>query len=163
MSDYERTSRECVTINQLRPELVSAIRAFLEKNDLKNIESEIVMCCETTSTKRRKGLFDGLLGGDPDPVHYIGVLITPTWLIWGRNGAKYGTAVSSARTSEIEIPKTDLRLQQMGLNNSQDGISIFGFINGSAERASAYIGLGKESAALRFIEILKDTIAKAKR
>ena len=78
MSDYERTSRECVTHNQLRPELVTAISTYLEKNDLTNVGSEIIMCCETTSTKRRKGLFDGLLGVDQDPVHYIGVLITPT-------------------------------------------------------------------------------------
>ncbi len=65
--------------------------------------------------------------------------------------------------SEIEIPKTDNRLQQMGIDIEQDGMSVFGFINGSAERVSAFIGLGQEPAAHKFREMLKDTIAKTKR
>jgi hypothetical protein len=151
-----------MVFNQLRPELIAAIRSYLERNDLMNLESEIIMCCETTSTKRHKGFFDGLLGGDPDPVHYTGILITPTWLIWARSGAKYGTAVSSARMSEIEPPKTDLRLQQMGIKAEQDGVSIFGFINGSTERVSAFIGLGPEPVAQKFRSVLRDLIAKAR-
>ena len=91
MGDYNQSTREC-SFGQMHPELVSAIREYVEKHEMGSVEAEITICCETTSEKKRKSVFASI-GTDPDLVHYTGVLLTPTWLIWARSGAKSGTTV----------------------------------------------------------------------
>lgn len=163
MGDYNRASREC-TFGQLRPEIVSAIREYVLKHELGSLEAEIIACVETASEKKKKGLFAGFLGSDPDPVHHTGVLLTPAWLIWARSGAKYGVAVSSARLSEIEITDLASRFKDLGPKAIDDeGLTVFGFVNGSPERVSAFIGLGSETAAYKFRQTVKSSVAQAKR
>jgi hypothetical protein len=156
MGDYNRSTREC-TFSQLRPELVSAIREQVEKQELGDIEAEILACCETTSEKKKKkrGLFGSLLGGDPDPVHYTGVIVTPTWLIWARSGAKSGTVVAWARLRDIQVKDFESELID------DTGLEVFGFIGRSRERGQAFIGLGPESAAKRFGDAVKSAVAQA--
>ena len=58
MSDYMHTTREC-TLDSLRPELAAALRNYIEKHELGDLEPTVLICCETTSTKKKKGLFGG--------------------------------------------------------------------------------------------------------
>ncbi len=153
MGDYNRTTREC-SFGQMRPELVSAIREYAEKHEMGSVEAEIAICCETTSEKKRKGLFASR-GADPDPVHYTGVLLTPTWLIWARSGAKSGTTVVSARLKEIEIQDFASKLID------DTGLEVFGFVGDTPERGHAFIGLGSESGAQKMREMVREAVAKA--
>ena len=53
MSDYHRFTKEC-SFGQLRPELARAIREYAQNHrELGNVEVEVLMCCETTSEKKR--------------------------------------------------------------------------------------------------------------
>ncbi len=54
MGDFLRTTRESM-INNLNPVLVATIRAHIEKYELGDIDSSALICCETTSTKQKKG------------------------------------------------------------------------------------------------------------
>ena len=56
MGDYMRSTRECA-FGQLRPELVQAIRDYLQKHELGTIDADILICCETTSEKTKRGFF----------------------------------------------------------------------------------------------------------
>ena len=56
MGDYLRTTRE-VMLNELNPVLATAVRAHIEKYELGDINASVLMCCETTSTKQKRGLF----------------------------------------------------------------------------------------------------------
>jgi hypothetical protein len=159
MGDYNRSTRECV-FEQLRPEMVSAIRAHAEKYALSDLESNILMCCETTSEKKKKGFvasifFSSLLGGDPDPVHYTGIFVTPKWLVWIHSGAKRGVHVSTAKLKDVSVSDFNSKLVD------DTGLEVFGFIGGRAERVTAFIGLGAGSVAQRFSETVKRAIEQA--
>lgn len=160
MDEYERSTRECLNLNHMRAELAGAIRTYFAENDLKKLEGEAIFFCETTSTKRKVSLADRLLFGNPDKVHHEGILLTPRWLFWARSGEKYGTSVSFARLSEIELQNTSEELRKMNAKIIPEGIWVFGLINHLPKRATAFIGLGKEPAAEKFRALLKEAIQK---
>ena len=145
MGEYIRSTRAC-SFEQLRPELVSAIREYVADRKLGDIEPDILMCCETTSEKLKKGFFRSLMGGDPDPIHYIGALVTPIWLIWARSGPKSGTVVLSARLKDVQVKDFESDLIQ------DTGLEVFGFVGNSTERMHVFIGLGQEPPAQKFAE-----------
>jgi len=148
VGDYMRSTRECA-FGQLRPELVQAIRDYLQKHELGTIEADISICCETMSEKKKKGFLRTLLGDNSDAIHYTGMLVTPGWLIWATWGAKSGVVIMAARLEDIQV--TDFASQLI----NDTGLEVFGFLSGFAERVSAFIGLGPEPAAERFSATVK--------
>jgi hypothetical protein len=159
MGDYRRSTREC-TFDRLRPELVEAIRAHAQQHDLGDVEHEALICCETTNEKIKSGgLFGKLLGGDPDRVHYSGLVVTPRWLIWATSGAKRGTTVLSNRLHDTEVHD----IESMPYNElmKDTGLEVTAFFTGRLERAQAFIGLGPEPAAQNVRSVLKDALRKA--
>jgi len=146
-----RSTRECA-FGQLRPELVQTIRDYLQKHELGTIEADILICCETTSKKTKRGFFRNLVGGDSDPIHYTGMLVTPGWLIWATCGAKFGVVVMAARLQDIQVMDGTTQV----INDT--GLEVFGFLSGFAERVSAFIGLGPEPAAERFSAAVKAAV-----
>jgi hypothetical protein len=168
-SQYERSTRECA-FDELQPALAAAIKEHVQDRELGDVLSKVLICCETTSERRRLGRLQALkarLGGtyDPDPVHYTGVVVTPSWLIWGTSGEQRGTQILSARLREIEVQdyaKELARFKEVAKLGIEDtGITIFGVIGGFRERASAFIGLGREEAAEKLKRVLRETIQKA--
>ncbi len=143
MGDYNRSSRIC-SLNQLRPELAQAVRVYWQQHEMNDLELQVSLCCETTSEKKKKGFFASFGSSDPDPVHYTAALITPAWLFWARSGAKYGTAVMAARWRDIQVSKFASSLM------SDSGLTVSGLFAGSAEQASAFIGLGEDAAGQQF-------------
>lgn len=89
MSTVTRRTRAC-TIETLDEGLKAAIRAHGTKYRLADIESDILMCCETISVHKKKGLFGGI------KTSLSAVYVTPKWLVWvesnERNDARAGTA-----------------------------------------------------------------------
>jgi len=119
------------------------------KARVRTIEADILICCETTSEKTKRGFFRNLVGGDSDLIHYTGMLVTPGWLIWATCGAKFGVVVMAARLQDIQVMDGTTQL----INDT--GLEVFGFLSGFAERVSAFIGLGPEPAAERFSATVK--------
>src|SRR3712207_6139100 len=101
MREYRRTTREC-SVAELHPELMKAVREYAGKQNLGDLESEVVICCETTSERLKKGLLSRLFG-DPDAIHHTAMLLTPALLIWGTTGKRRGTSIVSARLADIEV------------------------------------------------------------
>lgn len=56
MDAYTRSTREC-TFGEMCPELTAAIRKHIETCKLGDIESSLLICCETTSTREKSGYF----------------------------------------------------------------------------------------------------------
>jgi len=59
MNTFTRTTRAC-TLETLDEDLKAVMRAHITKYGLGDIESDILMCCETTSIRQKKGLFGGI-------------------------------------------------------------------------------------------------------
>ena len=154
MGDYNRSTREC-TFEQLRPEIIDAMRMYAKKHGLWGFEPDIVMCVETTSEKKKTGMVGGLLGGDPDPVHYLGIVLTPRHMIWARSGKKYGKVVLSAALKEIEVKDFASPLVD------DTGLEVYGFVEGAEEKVTAFIELDDGLAAQIFKERLKSAITQA--
>ena len=150
-----RSTRECA-YGQLRPELVQAIRDYLQKHELGTIEADILICCETTSEKTKRGFFRNLVGGDSDLIHYTGMLVTPGWLIWATCEAQFGVVVMAARLQDIQVMDGTTQL----INDT--GLEVFGFLSGFAERVSAFVGLGPEPAAQKFRAAVKAALAQGR-
>ena len=167
MGDYRRSTREC-NVDRLRPELVEAIRAHAQEHELGDVEREALICCETTNEKHKSGgLFGKLLGGDPDKVHYTGLVVTPRWLIWAISGAKRGVTVLSSRLHDLEARDFESTpmyqmLQKQGKTEMLDaGLEVTGFFSDRLERGTMFIGLGPEPAAQQMRDVLKDAVKKA--
>lgn len=160
MSDYQRSTRAC-TFEQLQPESVLAVRRHIEDQEMDDIESSILYCCETTSELKRLGFFTRLTGKltgrfPHGQVHYTGVFVTPEWLFNVITSAKSGSVVWSAKLTDIEF-----RENEFGHLIEDTGFNVFGFIGRSREKVLVFIGMGKEQAAKDLENTLKDALQKA--
>ena len=101
MSDYIRDTRQC-TLETMKPTLANAIRAHIEKYDLHDVPGNILACCETISTKKKKGLF----AGKPEDI-FTGVVLTPKWLVWAAGRENETPGVLSAKLRDIQTRRQE--------------------------------------------------------
>ncbi len=153
MSNYRRFTREC-TLEQLRPELLHALREYLLGHGLADVETQIVMCCETISEKQKTSFLASLLGEERDDTYYTGAFFTPQLLVWVRSGDKTGAVVVSAQLREIHVRPFASPLVR------DAGLEVIGYVGDSRARIRGYIGLGTELAASRFCEAVKQAVDK---
>jgi hypothetical protein len=135
--------------------MVSAIRLDLAEKGLTAIEDEIILCCETMSEKKKKALFTGILDIETGPIHYIGVFITPAWLVWSRWSIKTGTVVSTARLKDVQITE----FQSPLIDDS--GLEVTGIINNSPQPMQAFIGADHNPAGEHLRQVIQETTALA--
>jgi len=153
MGDYVRTTREC-TLDNLNPLLAEALRAHIEKHELGNVAASSLICCETTSTKQKKGLF----GGKAEVI-LTGMLLTSHWLIWATGKAGEAPGVLSARLRDIQVQ--DYEHSDLAKLIQDTGLNISGLRTDAINLGSSFIGLGAEPAAQKFRSMLKAAIAQA--
>ncbi|MCA9934730.1 MAG: hypothetical protein H6662_01640 [Ardenticatenaceae bacterium] len=151
MGDYIRSTREC-TPDSMNPLLSAAIRTHLEKYELGDAIASPLMCCETTSTKKKKGLF-----GSKVEVTLLGVILTSKWLFWAVGKESETPGVLSARLRELRVQ--DYEKSEMYKLVQDTGMNVSGLRTGAGDAGTAFIGLGPEVAAQKFRALLKETIA----
>ena len=153
MGEYQRTTHEC-SLGSMHPGLAASIRAHIQKFELGDIEVSALMCCETVSTRQKKGLF-----GSKDEVVLTGVLLTPEWLVWATGKENDPPDVLSARLRDIHVQ--DYETSDMYKMIADSGLNIRGLRTSATRLGVTFIGLGPEAAADKFRELLKDAIEKA--
>lgn len=152
MKEYQRNTKQS-NFNSLPLETVQACRKYFEDHELEKIESNILLCCETTSSKVKQGFFGKLFGGG-NFVHFTAVFFTPERLFWANTDQKNHIVVLSAKFSEVEITDFDSKLIE------DNGLNVFGSIGHFKERVQAFIGFGEEPFANEFRRKLKETARK---
>jgi hypothetical protein len=152
MGEYHRVTRGC-TLDGMRPALADAIRAYIEKRELRDVAAAALMCCETISTKQKKRLF-----GRKTEVMLLGALLTPQWLIWAVGKESEDPGVLAARLRDIHVQDYETTTFHKMIPDT--GIHIDGLRTGK-DVGSAFIGLGTEPAAQQFRDALKEAIAQA--
>jgi hypothetical protein len=155
MSDYIRTTREC-SVNQLRPEILQAMRNFFRERELGDVGSDSLLCCETISRKKNDSKMTSLLGDDRDTTLYTGMLLTSQFLLWVHFGDRTGIRLNAAKLSEIQVEF------HTSLFSKDVGLEIIGYISDARSRVRGYIGMGTEPAAQKFCEEVKQATLKAK-
>ncbi len=154
MSTYDRTTRECL-VNELRPELYQAVQDYFRAQQLGDPETEAIICCETTSTKKRAGRLASWLGGEGDATVYTGMLLTARRLIWVRSGDGSAVVLTAADLKEIRVRAYASPL------TGDTGLEVYGFIGDSKGRVRGYIGMGPGAAAQKFCEAAVQAVAAA--
>jgi hypothetical protein len=161
MGEWNRSTREC-RLDDMTPELNTAIQAHIESYNLGSILDDYRMCIETVSQKKKKGLFGG--GGDQSVL--AAVILTPAWLVWAVLGDKSGAAALSARLDELVVEDYASTPRYKLLPDT--GIEVTGVFTGRVgmegnQQVSMFIGLGEEPAALQFKDALMRAIQDIKK
>lgn len=153
MSDYNRTTRAC-SVEQLHPELLQAIQDYFQKNELGDLQTEALACCETVSTKKNIGKLAFWFSGNPDTTIYLDIVLTSQFLIWVHHGDKTGMRVNGANLKNIRTE------YYMSLSKQEAHLSIMGYISDAKSGVRGTIALGPEPEAEAFCEQVKQAILK---
>lgn len=153
MNAYTRSTREC-KFGDLHPELSTAIRNHIEIYKLGEIESSILICCETTSTSKKTGLF-----ASGDETSITGMFVTTQFLIWTGGKEKGKPSVRSALLRNIEVQ--DFENTAMYRVNPDSGMNIVGRYTDVTKQGQSFIGLGPDPAGEKFRQVLQHAIQKA--
>ena len=153
MGEYQRVTKEC-TLDSMRPELAKAIKEHIERYELEGVIENALICCETTSTKETKKLF-----GRKTEIEIGGIILTPKWLIWAGGKENEKAGVLSSRLQDLRVQDYEkTRMYQM---IEDTGVNVDGFRTGQGiDSGSVFIGLGKEPAAAKFREMLKEALTQ---
>jgi len=151
MKAFTRSTHEG-TIENMRPELSSAIRKHIEIYQLGDIESSFLICCETTSTSQKTGLF-----ANGNETTITGMLVTPQLLVW-TNEKKGKPVVTSALLRNIDA--NDFENTAMYKVNPDSGMNITGRYTDVTKQGQSFIGLGSDPAGEKFRQVLQHAIQK---
>jgi len=153
MNAYTRSTREC-KFGDMRHELAVAIRKHSETYKLGDIESSLLVCFETTSTRRKTSLFKN---GDETTI--TAMLITSKLLVWtnGKNNGK--PFVISALLRNIDMQ--DFENSAMFRVNPDTGINISARYSDVTKQGQSFIGLGSDPAGEKFRLALQHAIQRA--
>ena len=153
MNAYTRSTREC-TFADLPPELVAAIRKHIQKYKLEDIESSHLICCETTSTIHKTGLF-----ASGSETTCTGMLVTAQLLVWTNGEKKDKPTVRSAWLRNMDAQ--DFENTAMYRVNPDTGMNISGRYTDVTKQGQAFVGLGTDSAGEKFRQVLQHAIQRA--
>jgi len=153
MNAYTGSARECV-FAELRPELAIAIRKHIDTYKLGDIEASLLICCETTSTRQKTGLFTS---GDETTI--AGMFVTSQLLVWANGKEKGKPAVTSALLRNIDAH--DFENTAMYQVKPDSGMNISGRYTDVTKQGQSFIGLGSDPAGEKFRQVLQHAIQKA--
>lgn len=152
MGDYKHTTREC-TLDAARPELRAALRAHVEKYNLGDVLSSVVVCVETTSEKIKKGLFGG------GEMVYTAAVLTKDWLIWANSGTKVTPHARSARLNQITVQ--DYAAGSFAKMIPDTGVNVEGLTTDSSGAGMTFVRLEENAAGRKFREALIAAVQSA--
>jgi hypothetical protein len=157
-SGWRRDTRVCATID-LRPDLLTAIRAHLALHELDTAEAQALVCFETESRRTKKrGLLERLSEA-PKETMTNAVIVTPTRLIWAQAADEGEPYVTSELLGGLEV--TDYE-ESAGYTRLPDsGLWIRGVTVSSGRTGTLFFGLGEGPDADRARYILKAAVKAA--
>ena len=153
MNVRNRSTHECTFVD-LRPDLVTAIRNHIENYKLGEVESSLLICCETTSTTQKTGLFTN---GSETTI--TAMLVTDQLLVWTNGKKKAKPTVRSAWLRSIDAQ--DFENTAMYQVNPDSGLNVTGRYTDVTKQGQAFIGLGTDPAGEKFRQVLQHAIQKA--
>lgn len=149
MNVATRKTRAC-TIDSLDQELKAAMRAHGIKFDLQDIESDILMCCETITVYQKKGFFGGI------KTTLSAVYVTPKWLVWADSTGRDDVTAGTAQLKQIDV--RDYRSSDQYAITTDQGINITGHYTDKNKTGITFIVLEAEADGQRFRQVLQEAL-----
>jgi hypothetical protein len=149
-----RKTRAC-TLDTLDEALKDAIRAHAVKYRLDDVESHILMCCETLSFRNKKGLFGGIR------TTLSAVYVTPKWLVWADSSGRNNVVAGTAQLSQIDV-RDYQDTAQYAITPAQ-GLNITGRYTDKNKTGITFIVLEAEADGQKFRQVLNEALRNAAR
>jgi len=146
------TTHAC-TIEELNPDLKNALRAHGTQFSLEDIESDVLMCCETKAILQKSGLFG------TKETSISAAYLTPKWLVWAV--AKNGSVARAGSAQLRDIEARDYESTAMFSIVPNQGLNITGRYTDVNKTGITFISLGSEQDGQNFRHILKEALKKA--
>jgi len=154
MGDFNRSTKE-ISLDQIAPDVMQAINAYIEKYNLGDILSDVSYCIVSTSEKIKKGLFSG-----PGPKLFIQTaILTNRWLILADQADKNPILVRTMQLREITIE--DYEKSSFYAMLPDTGLHVEGMFG--PEKGTFFLPLGKDAAGDAFKEAIIRLVQEAKK
>lgn len=137
----------------LDEKLKAAIRAHGAKYGLADLESDILMCCETISVRQKKGFFGGI------KTTFSAVYVTPKWLVWADSTNQNDAGVGTAQLKHIDV--RDYRTTASYTIMPDQGLNITGRYTDKNKTGMTFIVLDAEADGQKFSHVLEEALSKA--
>lgn len=154
MNRTTRKTRNC-TLDALDEDLKSAIHAHAVKYDLKDLESNVLMCCETLSVREKKGFWGGI------QTTLSAVYLTPEWLVWADSTDRSDASVCASQLIHVDI--WDDRATSGYSVTADEGLNITGLYTVRNKEGMAFIALDSSADGRKFRQVLEEVLSKAAR
>ena len=154
MSTINRATRSC-ELEELDAGLKTAMRAHVAQYNLGVTESDILMCCETTSTSHKRGIF-----GISKETTLSAAYVTPKWLVWADSTNQNDAGTGSAQLKQIDAH--DYEMTAMFEISRDHGINVTGRYTDANKTGRTFIVLGSDRDGKKFRELLDRTMKRAK-
>jgi hypothetical protein len=148
MSHFQRTTRAC-TLDELRPELVEAIRAYAQQQQWDNLEAEVLACCETTTERTAANRLDARLSGSAATLSHLALIATPHRLIWAYSSDRAHAGAASAQYKQMRLKIFTPKL------TAGIGVEIYARMDGTGEKTGGRFMLDDNPDARHFCEEVK--------
>lgn len=153
MNAFTRSTREC-QIADIHPDLAAAFRKHAEFYKMDDLESSALICCETISTRQKKGRF-----ANGKETVTTGMLVTSKFLVWTSGEEKGKPVVLSALLRNISVQ--DFENTGMYRVAPDFGLNISGRYTDVTKQGQTFIGLGADPAGEKFRLILQHAIQRS--
>jgi hypothetical protein len=140
------------TLDTLDEDLKFAIHAHALRHDLHDLESDVLICCETLSVRQKKGFWGGI------KFTLSAAYITPTWLVWADS-----TDRSDARVCASQLTHVDLWDEQVTTSFPiivDEGLSITGCDTDKNKTGMAFIAVDSNTEGQKFRQVLEEVLSK---
>ena len=153
MQTTSRATRICM-LEDLNPGLKAVLKAHVARYQLDAGESDIIMCCETTSIRQKNRWF-----GATKDITYSAATMTPKWLVWTDHTAHRIAPAGSAQIKYINVQ--DYETTAMYIIAVGHGLNVTGRDADRNKTGMTFIVLGPDPDGRKFHQVLDEAIKKA--
>ena len=147
-------TRAC-TIATLDEKLRDAIRRHGTEFDLQDLETDVLMCCETISAWQQKGFHGGIR------TTLSVIYVTPIWLVWADGSQDQAALAGTAQLKHIDV--SDPR-STAGYSISLDqGLNVRGLFTHANSAGNIFILLDSEREGHKFRQVLQEALLVSRR
>jgi hypothetical protein len=149
-----RKTRSC-SFQALDGKLRDAIRSHGTEFGLQDLETNILMCCETLSAWQQKGFHGGI------HTSLSVVYVTPTWLVWADASWDQDPTAGTAQLKHIDVSDS---VGPGSYNISSDqGLRVSGRQTRKNSRGTTFLVLDAEAEGRQFRQVLQEALLASRR
>ncbi|MGE5374441.1 MAG: hypothetical protein ACM3XO_05235 [Bacteroidota bacterium] len=154
MNGAVRKTRIC-SFETLDEKLRDAIRSHGTEYGLQDLETDVLMCCETLSAWQEKGFHGGIR------TSLSAIYVTPRWLVWADGSRDQEAMAGTAQLKHIDVGDAH---SAGGYSISPDqGLSVSGRTTRRTNPETLFLVLDSEAEGRQFRRVLQDALLASRR